>query len=571
MVAHIMESDGTPNLQKDRNLSPKHDKPLLDSNGNLHPNCPRNLHIPREENLDENEGCESEAQSLVSERNNYYFSRIQNAAKKTQCNDAIPFVDSIENDAVTEIPEESKLDYDPNDYKECSNCHQRYHNRKQICNPVVGCGKAGPLMKFRDGKSVVRDQATRTDYGDQTMPLIPPLCATKFFSRDNTVLNGLINSGAPTNLTLLTTGSASTMQASAPVPNPNTTNNSFFENKRKYNRKEAASDYSIILEALYPKHYNPSGHANITRIFDLLGFDASVEGFVENALFPWREFTSDLGAVYLHLLDSNREASKYGNLRFRHPVGHEYFLVNHVVMKILWEMGFDCVAKCYGFTSPKQIAFFMLGTLSHKTYVFISICREVLTDCMIDAWIAEGGDVNVSDPEYRFQEWMHDDVASSDKHFSNIVWLLDNLFPAYSTYTKGIRNNKQPVYNGGRKMLLPFWGLLGKFPYFKGAIRDIWEMEYRVQDIYRIHRKKHFTFGVEVGACQGLCLLMEEQVAALGAVGVRKSESGPLVATLLVEVVPDLLKTYNEQAAKKPRRTLNEVMHISDICTLIIS
>lgn len=147
----------------------------------------------------------------------------------------------------------------------------------------------------------------------------------------------------------------------------------------------------------------------------------------------------------------------------------------------------------------------MLGTLSHKTYDhFISICREVLTDSIIAAWIADGGNAYDADPEQRLLEWMHDDTARSDKHFSNIVWLLDNLFPSYSVYTKGIRNNKQAVYNGGRKMLLPFWGVLGRFPYFKAAIRDIWEMEYRVSDIYRRYRKKHFTFGVEHGACQGL-------------------------------------------------------------------
>jgi hypothetical protein len=204
----------------------------------------------------------------------------------------------------------------------------------------------------------------------------------------------------------------------------------------------------------------------------------------------------------------------------------------------------------------------MLGTLSHKTYDFISICREVLTDSMINAWIDDGGDANDPDPEQRLLEWMHDDIARSDKHFSNIVWVLDNLFPAYSTYTKGIRNNMQAVYNGGRKMLLPFWGVLGRFTYFKAGIRDIWEMEYRVKDAYRVHRKKHFAFGIELGACQGLDLLMEEQVAGLCAVGVRKSETGPAVATMLVETVPALFKTFQDQAGKKPPRPLNEVMSL---------
>ena len=87
-------------------------------------------------------------------------------------------------------------------------------------------------------------------------------------------------------------------------------------------------------------------------------------------------------------------------------------------------------------------------------------------------------------------------------------------------------------------------------------------MEYRVKDIYRQYRKKHFTFGVEQGAFQELDLFMEEQVAGLCAVGVRKSETGPAVATMLLETVPALLKTYQEQAGKKTKRPLNEVIFI---------
>ena len=83
-------------------------------------------------------------------------------------------------------------------------------------------------------------------------------------------------------------------------------------------------------------------------------------------------------------------------------------------------------------------------------------------------------------------------------------------------------------------------------------------MEYRVKDSYRIHRKVNFSFGTEMGNCQGLDLLMEEQVASLCAVGVRKSASGPATATLLVETLPALYKTYLEQAGKKSR-PLNEV------------
>ena len=110
-------------------------------------------------------------------------------------------------------------------------------------------------------------------------------------------------------------------------------------------------------------------------------------------------------------------------------------------------------------------------------------------------------------------------------------------------------------------MLLPYLGVLGRFTYFKAGIRDIWEIEYRVKDAYRVHRKKHFAFGIEKGACQGLDLLMEDQVAGLCAVDVRKSETGPaVVASMLVETVPALLKTFNDQAGKIPPRLLNEVI-----------
>ena len=178
-----------------------------------------------------------------------------------------------------------------------------------------------------------------------------------------------------------------------------------------------------------------------------------VEGFAPNKKIinghqqkMWGEISSDIGAAYFGALDDNRATSPYGNLRFRQPLGHEYFNTNHIMMKLLWELGFDVLAKFYGFTSPNQISFFMLGTLSHKTFDFVCICREVMTDLMIKEWIRNGGDILDSDPEMKFHEWMNDNDATSDKHFSNIVWLLEEVFPAYSTYTKGIRNNMQVCY-----------------------------------------------------------------------------------------------------------------------------
>ena len=88
--------------------------------------------------------------------------------------------------------------------------------------------------------------------------------------------------------------------------------------------------------------------------------------------------------------------------------------------------------------------------------------------------------------------------AISDKHFSNIVYLICNIFPAYFTYVKGQRFNKQAVYNGGRKTLLPFFVILAK-DYASYILRDIYEMEYRVTDEYRILRKQYFSYYVTAG------------------------------------------------------------------------
>lgn len=300
MAAHIIEGGDTPNLQMDRSLSPRFDKPLFDESGNLHPNCPLNLHIPHSENIDSNEGCESEARSLISERNSYYFYRIQNADKR-QFNAPANIFEQVP----PEVPVGRILGYDPDDYTICSKCNHKYYNRKQVCDGSVACGLSGPLIKVKLGKIVGPEQATITDYGSHTIPSMRPLCATKSFSRrsvSSMEIDPPIESQPNTGIS----------PASLP---PSSVSSLFLDVKRKYNSKEAAAeDYSVILEALYPKDYNPSGHANIAKIFDLIGADASVEGFVPNAIFPWREFSCDLGAAYLNLIDENRETSKYGNL-----------------------------------------------------------------------------------------------------------------------------------------------------------------------------------------------------------------------------------------------------------------
>ena len=87
-------------------------------------------------------------------------------------------------------------------------------------------------------------------------------------------------------------------------------------------------------------------------------------------------------------------------------------------------------------------------------------------------------------------------------------------------------------------------------------------MEYRVQPEYRIHRKKYFSFSVEAGACQGLDLIMEEQVANMIATTVKRSESGPAVASMMVESSHELRSAFLHQGGKNPPRQLNRVQFL---------
>lgn len=87
-------------------------------------------------------------------------------------------------------------------------------------------------------------------------------------------------------------------------------------------------------------------------------------------------------------------------------------------------------------------------------------------------------------------------------------------------------------------------------------------MEYRVQPEYRFHRKKYFSFGAEAGACQGLDLIMEEQVANMIATTVKRSESGPAVASMMVESSHETRSAFLKQGGKNPPRQLNRVSYL---------
>jgi hypothetical protein len=199
-----MERCGTANLQKDRNFGPKFDLPILDSNGALHPSISnstelKTLFIPHENNVDPIEGCESEMQALISDRDYYYFTRLQVAEK------VATLLSSTNNHVrALELPV-----IDNHDYAQCPLCLKIYDSRKQVCDGAVACGVKGPLTKYKNGEKVVAAVAKKTDYGGQIMPSMQPLCRTRNYVRcsvDTTVsMEEMVEDLTRTELSLNTT------------------------------------------------------------------------------------------------------------------------------------------------------------------------------------------------------------------------------------------------------------------------------------------------------------------------------------------------------------------------------
>jgi hypothetical protein len=69
--------------------------------------------------------------------------------------------------------------------------------------------------------------------------------------------------------------------------------------------------------------------------------------------------------------------------------------------------------------------------------------------------------------------------AAEDKKFSNYVFLLLNLIPAYELVKKGIRSGSIEAYNAGRRFLLPFCFALGRTKYAPIIARDMIQFYFR--------------------------------------------------------------------------------------------
>ena len=92
--------------------------------------------------------------------------------------------------------------------------------------------------------------------------------------------------------------------------------------------------------------------------------------------------------------------------------------------------------------------------------------------------------------------------------------------PAYACFVRGTREGNHSLYTVGRKMLLPFLGVLGHYVYYKGIIRDICEYEYRCKpDVRRLY-KSTLSMGDKADNKQGYDFKMEEVVANMKQIGI---------------------------------------------------
>jgi hypothetical protein len=147
----------------------------------------------------------------------------------------------------------------------------------------------------------------------------------------------------------------------------------------------------VLSEVWLPVLKNSNTRANIDAVLFSLAVDARLEGFCEEPQRCWMEVCSDLGAEDFELFDGKdgiRATAKYGNFRFRFPIGHEGMALMAVVLKLLLEHGYDVLGPCYNFNSPRQKEILFDGFDNHKCNEFIlDLCRPVITDKFIEEYM----------------------------------------------------------------------------------------------------------------------------------------------------------------------------------------
>lgn len=451
-------------------------------------------------------------------------------------------------------------------YFKCSLCDKKYYVEiKRSC--TEGCqDKKAEMLKFVDGKAVVPKAAQVTIFNNHRMPIAPPPVSSsstnaKTSAQAKTAILIQQRKERPENQSLIGATSLSIpVHQIAPTieqtPQVIHAQNEYGDGSSQVEPKHVSGTGNreyycklptdrVIVETCFPLPYNPSGHANISKIYDIF---IESHKLLTGGPYKWIEINADVGATYFQALE------KTGVLRYHHPGLHESFAMDHAVMKMLWEAGFDTLAFFIGFKSDKAVSFFMLGTLTHVVREFKRLARRILGKLLYNAYRMDEKNsldkVNTMPPEDLFYAWRHSPRVLTDKHLTNLVDLYDLVLAPDTIYLNGYRYCQKSVSEGGRKVLFPLFGPLNYLSYFKAIIRDFYE-EWRWKPLYRKHRKKFFSIGKELGSCQSIDAIQEQDVAGLLASGMRNNKNGPAVAALLMETHKDLTDAAFKQSGRK--------------------
>ena len=283
---------------------------------------------------------------------------------------------------------------------------------------------------------------------------------------------------------------------------------------------------------------------------------AKVRGFVPDDQVQREhcDVCADLGAIEccLHLLDDNRAAQKFGNLRYVLASGHEMMSEMKAVLKVVREYGYDEVfAAGYGFGSDKQKNILFRGYDFHICMEFLlDICRPIMIDLLIEGWIDSSKE---SAAQSSVDELLAHISSQSElsEHYKCHADLATTVLSSMALIRKGIRNNVKAMHEAGRKTILPIMGLLNHISYFKAIIRDLYEYGYRAHGRIQKHRRKNFTFGSGSVNKEPPDFWMENTIKDMKPMITSDDSTGFETAALLANSKNDITSMLYKQAGKK--------------------
>ena len=315
----------TSKLQFDVQLSPKNDKNSEDA--------PLDLHLLRKQIIDKDKTSEEDA--LHDEKYGYLQKILE---EKPLFGEGL-YVDNLEDTSDNVLVFRNRM------LKYCAYCDAAWSLDKRVCSL---CLHSLPTKKtyLANLDGVTEECSSMYDKSKVEIP------------RNTDVIMHKSNKGSDSKgEDKFVVGSSSSSESGYNLVNPDF----------GVNRHPSKQDYNF--ECIWPMPETPSSFDAIQRILDRGGKDARVVGFVEpeEARREWFEVSADLGAMTpcLKLLDENRKTSKYGNIRFKFPSGHENMSMTKVVLKLCREYGYGKMAAAYGFWNDRQQTILFAGFDQH--------------------------------------------------------------------------------------------------------------------------------------------------------------------------------------------------------------